>query len=438
MSQDAPIVVVGAGLAGLTAARHLREHGAEVLVFEASPNIAGLCRSEFDEEGFTYDCGAHFINSRLAAALGISDRCVPMPRYEEEFWLRGKGYGYPTGLLRSPRFVASAARGRAAALFQRPARTVGEEFRRSMGRAIADDIALPLVEAWSGASRDELSPAVAAKFSTSPLDALRLGVASRLSRNTIAIGYSHEAPESPYVHFVYPDGGIGGVCERLAEQLRDVIATESRVQQIHVRGQRVAGVTVNGDFVPARAVVNTAPLSILAKLVEGTEKLKPLERFRYRPMLFVNLKINLPKVMRSVITWTPGPEFTFFRISDIGRALPWLVPPGKNQITCDIGCEVGDENWNADPEQLALRCLAEVERLAPGVSQHYLGFHQRRTPFAYPVYLNEYEAQRRQWDHGTGVQGLVSVGRNGEFKHILMEDVYWRTRRRCRELLAAV
>jgi len=26
------------------------------------------------------------------------------------------------------------------------------------------------------------------------------------------------------------------------------------------------------------------------------------------------------------------------------------------------------------------------------------------------------------------VAGLYSIGRNGEFAHILMEDVYWRTR----------
>ena len=39
---DSPIVVVGAGLAGLTAANFLHQHGKKVLVFEASPNIAGL------------------------------------------------------------------------------------------------------------------------------------------------------------------------------------------------------------------------------------------------------------------------------------------------------------------------------------------------------------------------------------------------------------
>ena len=33
-------------------------------------------------------------------------------------------------------------------------------------------------------------------------------------------------------------------------------------------------------------------------------------------------------------------------------------------------------------------------------------------------------------------EGLYSVGRNGEFRHIFMEDVYWRTLKKMRQLLA--
>ena len=61
-----------------------------------------------------------------------------------------------------------------------------------------------------------------------------------------------------------------------------------------------------------------------------------------------------------------------------------------------------------------------------------------RTPIAYPVYRSEYEADRVKLESGTGVRGLASVGRNGEFAHILMEDVYWRTRRKMASLMAEI
>jgi hypothetical protein len=57
-----------------------------------------------------------------------------------------------------------------------------------------------------------------------------------------------------------------------------------------------------------------------------------------------------------------------------------------------------------------------------------------RTPIAHPVFLNAYEAERLALESALPVAGLYSVGRNGEFAHILMEDVYWRTLGKMRQV----
>ena len=49
-------IVVGAGLAGLTCAKVLRERGAEVAVFEASDGIGGRVRTD-EQNGFLLDRG---------------------------------------------------------------------------------------------------------------------------------------------------------------------------------------------------------------------------------------------------------------------------------------------------------------------------------------------------------------------------------------------
>jgi protoporphyrinogen oxidase len=436
MQSEKPVVILGAGLAGLTAATYLRRHGVNVRVFEASKNIAGLSRSELDPDGFTYDCGAHFINSRLAASLGISARCVPLPTYEEAVWFRGQRYTYPMGLLASPRYISSAVLGKLRGLTAPPGKNLAEHFRLTVGSAMSDEIALPLVAAWSGKQGEELSPAVAEKFSTGLLRTLWLHFAGWASGKTVSSGYSQEVCESPHVYFVYPVGGIGAACEKLADEVRDAIQTESPVQSIEVEDDRVVGVTAKGEHYAASAVISTAPLPILAKLVHGTDCLSKLAEFTYRPMVFVNLKFEGGRAMRDVVTWTPEDRYPFFRTSDIGRALPWLVPEGKSLLTCDIGCQVGDNIWNSGEDLLAQRCLEGLDDIVPGLSKRFVGARLVRTPFAYPVYSLQYEALRRKMDFGTGVPGLWSVGRNGEFKHILMEDVYWRTRKKCCELLS--
>ncbi|MFN0019200.1 MAG: protoporphyrinogen/coproporphyrinogen oxidase [Pirellulaceae bacterium] len=428
MTPKPPVVILGAGLAGLTAATYLRRHKVPIRVFEAGKTIAGLCQSEKDEEGFTYDCGAHFITNRLAAAVGISTECRKMPRYGETVIYRGRSYSYPLGLLRSARFVSSALAAKFSSPFRKKPKSAAEHYQSQYGRVLANEIAVPLTEAWSGASGAELSAAVGEKFANSLLWTLVLRMAGHFTARTVAIGYSGTVAESPHVWHVYPSGGISAVCEKLAGEVREEIATESKVEAILVENERVVGVQVNGKEVPASAVISTAPVHVLPKLIRGSNRLEYLSKFRYRGMVFINLKIEGASGLPDVVTWTPGDDFPFFRLSDIGLGLPWLVPHGKSQVTCDIGCQVGDETWKASDEELARLCTAALEKIVPFIGKRVFGSRVVRVPLAYPVYKTEYEEDRRRFEQGTEIGGLLSVGRNGEFAHILMEDVYWRTR----------
>jgi hypothetical protein len=54
------------------------------------------------------------------------------------------------------------------------------------------------------------------------------------------------------------------------------------------------------------------------------------------------------------------------------------------------------------------------------------------------MFLNEYEKARQEFERSTGIENLLSVGRNGEFAHIFMEDVYWRTRKKVRNLITTL
>ncbi len=437
MDEDRPVVILGGGLAGLTAAVHLRRHGIPFRVFEAGKKIAGLARSETDADGFTYDFGAHFITNRLAAAVGCSSDCRDMPRYGETVHVRGADSSYPLGLMKRPRFVFSAATTRASGLLKRgkPA-NAAEWYRRTYGPALADEVAIPLTRAWSGTAAEELAASVGQKFATSLPRILMLKAAGALTHRTVALGYSKTITESPHVWHVYPEGGIGTVCQRLADEVCDAIYTESPVEQIRIENEKVVGVRVGGEDIAASAVISTAPVHILPRLIRGSETLNHLSRFRYRAMVFVNLRLEGPSDLSEVVTWTPGDEFPFFRLSDIGLGLPWLVPAGKSQVTADIGCSVGDAIWATPDADLGEQCIAALEQIVPDVRSRYLGCRVMRTGLAYPIFHNDYEADRLKLETGTGIRGLISVGRNGEFAHLLMEDVYWRTKRRVTTLMA--
>ena len=114
MKSEKPIAIIGAGLAGLTAASFLQSRNVPFILYEAGKRIAGLAASFKDEEGFSYDFGAHFITNRLAEAIGVRDECLTVKHYGEAVLLNGKFYAYPFGLVKIPRMTLSGIKSKLA------------------------------------------------------------------------------------------------------------------------------------------------------------------------------------------------------------------------------------------------------------------------------------------------------------------------------------
>ncbi|CAN5497775.1 protoporphyrinogen oxidase [soil metagenome] len=434
MKNEKPIAIIGAGLAGLTAANFLHSENVPFVLFEAGKKIAGLAASFKDEEGFSYDFGAHFITNRLADAIGIGDQCLTVKHYGEAVYLGGKIYSYPFGLVKLARMTLSGIKSKLSGNGHAP-ESAAEWFRKNYGAALADEVALPLIEAWSGACAENLSPAVGESLPGSIGKTLYLKAMSKLTGRAVACGYNREMPEKASVYHVYPEKGVSSLCEKLAVGFEDKIKLETPIEEIIVENEKVVAVRAKGELTEVSAVISTAPANILARLVKGTDALENFTKFRYRPMIFVNIKFDGRGLLPDTVLWFPENKFPFFRLTEATLSMPWLAPKGKTIITVDIGCEKGDELWEMDEEKLTELCLENLKKIIPDARERFLGAKVLKTPIAYPVFLNEYETVRKDFEKSTNVENLLSIGRNGEFAHIFMEDVYWRTQKKVRNLI---
>ena len=235
MKSEKPIAIIGAGIAGLTAADFLNSSNVPFILFEAGEKIAGLASSFKDEEGFSFDFGAHFITNRLANAIGVGAECHTVKYYGETVWLDGKTYDYPFGLVKIPRMTFSGIKSKLKSFRNgNPPKSAAEWFRKSYGSALADEIALPLIEAWSGASGEDLSAAVGESLPGSIGKTLYLKAASKLTGRAVACGYNREMPEMASVFHVYPKNGVSVLCEKLAAGLEDKIKLKAPVETILV------------------------------------------------------------------------------------------------------------------------------------------------------------------------------------------------------------
>jgi protoporphyrinogen oxidase len=436
MQTQKPIAIIGAGLAGLTAANFLREKNIPFVLYEAGSKIAGLAASFTDAKGFSHDFGAHFVTNRLANAIGVGNDCRVVKHYGEAVWLNGKSYGYPFGLLKIPRMSLSFAATKAKSVLnnKKPA-NAKEWFSDRYGVAFANEVALPLIEAWSGAPADKLSASVGSSLPGSILNTFYLKTASWVTGRAVACGYNREMPENPGVWHVYPNGGTSALCKKLAEGIEDFIKLESPVEEIITDGGKAVAVKVKGEIIEVSAVISTAPANILSKLVKGTDVLEGAGKFRYRPMVFVNLQLEGRDLLPDTVLWFPEKKFPFFRLTEVTMSMPWLAPEGKSIITVDIGCEKNDAFWTMEQDKITALCIENMTQVIPDIKSRLIGTSVLRTAIAYPVFLNEYEKERTEFEKTTNIENLLSIGRNGEFSHMFMEDVYWRTRKKTGSLI---
>ncbi|MBM7809246.1 FAD-dependent oxidoreductase [Saccharothrix algeriensis] len=108
MSTDVDVVVVGAGVAGLTAAHELRKAGRRVCVLEAADRVGGRMATT-RQDGFVIDTGAEQLSERgydatwaLLAELGVGPSELPRIGQWAGVWRDGRfrrGLAHPLGLI---------------------------------------------------------------------------------------------------------------------------------------------------------------------------------------------------------------------------------------------------------------------------------------------------------------------------------------------------
>jgi len=273
--EDERIVVIGAGIGGLSAAIHLAAAGRPVTVLEQNTDVGGKM-GLWQADGFTWDTGPSIITMRpaLAALFATAGR-----RLEDYLTLLPVDpltrYFYPDGTVidaaqNLPRMLEQItaldphdAEGYLAFLAHAAElhRITGDIFIYGEPPTLRDFLRVPLrdivrVDAWRA-----MAQAHAHYVRSAHLRQL-LG---RFATYVGASPYQASAVLNAIAHVElnqgvwYPQGGIYQIARayrRLAEELGVEIHTESRVTRIDVQNGAVCGVTLaNGERLPAQAIV---------------------------------------------------------------------------------------------------------------------------------------------------------------------------------------
>lgn len=397
------IVIVGAGLAGLTCAKVLAEAGRQVLVLEASDTVGGRVRTDYHENGYYLDRGFQVLFTAYAAATRHLDyNRLKLRTFDPGAILvkDGKRYEVADPLREPERVVPSVLN---------PLIPITDKLR--VLRLVAQTTKLSTSKIFSGADQpgqqDETSAAYLRRlgftddgfidnFARPFYGGIFLDRSLQTSARMLQFTFKMLATGAT----VIPAEGMQRIPEQLIEELsEESIRLNTRVIELLVTDNKVHGVRLStGEQIEAEQVVIATESPMAEQFVKKTLPTTPVSTtclyFAGNERLYPQKKILLNTDANAYVN-------NAVLLTNIA---PTYAPPHKHLLSATV-LGVPEE----DDELVARKAKAELARWFPESDlTHWQLLAVYRIPFA--QFAQPRGVFNNLPDNKTTVEGLYVAG----------------------------
>jgi protoporphyrinogen oxidase len=436
------VIILGAGISGLSAAWRASNHGIKVDVFESSSSVGGLAGT-LREGRYSLDIGPHSFFSDDQQIVNmvcnlLKNKLQPIPR-KVKFHYQGKYLDYPLtaqgvfcqmGLYSSFQAAGSFLKGK---IFPSKRNFVEGEDESVEDWAIANfgkhlyfTFFKPYTEQfWKVPCAELSSRSIPTHTRMSFTNTLKLLLRQKVNRGKESLIEREMRPT------YYPDTGFAEIAEQVAKLI------EKNQGQIHL-GCEVTQVTElangkmrvayqrNGQPEEAESdyVISTIPLSLLSKMLSpalSPEVLAAANKLEYRSLLVLGMLTQKQKILNCGYAYLLNRPFN--RIFEMNEFSLNTSQPGENIIAVEIPCLADSAIWRETKEALFNMCistLAEDGFIGPGdIKRLFLV----KAQYAYPIYRKDYAVHlTRLIDYLNKYKSLATLGRCGEFRYMDIDE----------------
>jgi len=389
------IVIVGAGVAGLTLAHRLLEGGIDrpVVVVERLDRVGGLARS-FTYDGFTFDIGPHRFHSDDRAVMEyvleiLGDDYIEIGR-SSALWLSGRFHAWPPQFNTMFRLPFSLMLKGTWDLLRRK-RARNESFEdyvvERYGRTLYLVFFKPYAEKFLKHSCAQLhSDWARTGINRSVID-------RRVKTETLLDLVRSSLRRKPVdTRFIYPkSGGNDMFCKYLERRIRALggrLCLSSSLTGAAVRDGRVERVVLNGrEEIETACLFWTAPIPALLQLLGIHDG---LPRMEYLAIVLANYMVDAPPQQAFQWLYVGTDSSPVSRVSIPTLFNPALAPAGKSGLCVEVSCMEGDGAWE-HPERM--RPIVEeflVKSKLVARRDSLIDARFERVPDAYPIYTLDY------------------------------------------------
>lgn len=408
------VVVIGAGIGGLTAAALLAKRKKSVLVLEQAGKPGGYC-SSFEDRGCTFDIGLSYLLGcelggpiyEVLDELGLRD-AIDFIRLKPA--IRIMGQDYDISIVSPSGFADTLAdyfpmETPAIRQFMAECRAVGTEMR-SLSRASMDTMSAGMKAAFSLYSffryrrawvygKKSRQDVIDAYFHDPKLKVIVLSVLTHFDPGVVArLSMSELGAKED---FYYPRGGAQALANVLVDGIgryRGEVCLNTRVDKISVQGGRAVGVVLeDGRQIAAQQVVSDMDARSAFLNLVGEEHLsgrflrslngRRLSRSAFIVSMGVSLNLKAMGFDCASIVYNPVDEVDDLYGSDPSKCalninLPSIVESWRSwgsttaiQLTATFPYDAVTD-WRQEEEEVATRLIASAERIIPNLSKHVI------------------------------------------------------------------
>jgi protoporphyrinogen oxidase len=422
--RERTVIVLGGGVAGLTAARTLQEQGDECILLERCPTLGGLTRTVAAGE-FCFDYTGHFLHlSRFPAPADI-----PFAGLRNEDWMQverrscclvgGKLINAPIqynlGELPSPLFEECRV-----SYDRRPEFPAGgcASFRdyivSGFGERLADLFLIPQNEKTMATSLDRLSSSAVRRFFPAPDDGLvRAGMEPQARNKTL--GYN--------ANFWYPrTGGISCLIEGLQKGLHQARVNQE-VSAIDLKKRALT--TSSGEQFSWDLLFSSMPLKQLCLISNDQDLQTAAAALSHSSTVSINIGIrgSLPAELENVHwVYVPDREIPFYRVGFYSNISRGTCAKGFSSIYAEIGMSPEEAGKQDLIGQLQPEVLGWLEKL---------GWIHRQDVVCVATHVLRHAYVHHTADRDGTVQAMMTrlreydvlpIGRYGLWDYTSMED----------------
>lgn len=432
MGMNGRSIVLGGGLAGLSAGLGFARQGSMPEVYEADSELGGLSKTVWRGE-YGFDLGGHRFHTRdaevgeLVRSL-MGDELITVDR-KSRIYMGGRFFDYPLkplnsisglGLPTVMRIIADYAIERVRGVFDPvPGDSLEDWVVRNFGRR--------MFEIYFKVYSEKVWGIPCTRISRSWVEQRIRGLSLATALKSAFFKYFGRDIPTLADEFLYPKLGIGRLSDRIGEEVAKAgsVYTSSPVETVQHDGWKIGSITAGGQVVKGERFVSSIPLNTFV----GLMKPAPPERVReaasmlgFRDLVIVAIPIDRPVVTELSWVYIPEPSIPFGRIHEPKVWSPEMAPEGKTLLVAEFFCFRGDDVWNSSDGRLIEETVNGLEALGFIRPEEAMDGWVLRVPKAYPLFEVGYEKHCGlilQYLRGFG--NLQIAGRSGSFSYQNMD-----------------